>query len=179
LVSTEDHRFYSESGVDPFAIARLVFGPLTGHLDQGGSTLYQQLARMLYTPLWPGVPAEAEEVALGVKLAFSYPRAEILQWYSDVVYFGHGYYGLDEASCGYFGVPPARLTWPQAALLAGMVSAPLTDDPITHFAMARARQAHVPGQLVAVDLLTRAQADRAYRQPLHVEDGRHAVCGPR
>jgi membrane peptidoglycan carboxypeptidase len=109
----------------------------------------------------------------------SYPKAEILQLYSDVVYFGHWYYGLDEASCGYFGVPPAGLTWAQAALLAGVVSAPLTDDPITHFGMARARQAHVLAGLAATGTLTRAQADRAYRQPLHVKDGQHAGCSPR
>lgn len=179
LVATEDHRFYSEQGVDPFAIARLVFGPLTGQPGQGGSTLYQQLAKMLYAPLWPGVTAQAEQAALGIKLAISYPRAEILQLYSDIAYFGHGYYGLDEASCGYFGVPPARLTWPQAALLAGVVSAPLTGDPIRHFAMAQARQVHVLARLVATGMLTRVQADRAYRQPLHVENGQHAGCGPR
>lgn len=179
LAATEDHRFYSEQGVDPFAIARMVFGPLTSQTGQGGSTLDQQLARMLYPPGWPGVAAEAEQAALGVKLAISYPKAEILQWYSDIAYFGHGYYGLDEASCGYFGVPPARLTWPQAALLAGVVSAPSIDDPITHFAMARARQAHVLDQLVATGTLTQAQADEAYRQPLRVEDGQHPECGPR
>jgi membrane peptidoglycan carboxypeptidase len=178
LVATEDHRFYSEPGVDPFAVVRLVFGPLTGQPDQGGSTLYQQLGRMLYAPRWPGVTAEAEQVALGVKLAISYPKAEILQLYSDVAYFGHGYYGLDEASCGYFSVPPDRLTWPQAALLAGVVNAPSIDDPITHFAMARARQAHVLARLVASGVLTRIQADGAYRQPLHVADGQQPGCGP-
>jgi len=179
LVATEDHRFYSEAGIDPFATVRLVLGPLTGQPDQGGSTMYQQLARMIYPPGWPGVTAEAEQVVLGIKLAISYPKAEILQLYSEVAYFGHGYYGLDEASCGYFSVPPARLTWPQAALLAGVVSAPTIDDPITHSAVARARQAHVLARLVATGVLTRVQADRAYRQPLHVEDGEHAGCSPR
>jgi membrane peptidoglycan carboxypeptidase len=176
LVATEDHRFYSEQGIDPFAIVRVAYGSLTGQPDQGGSTLYQQLARMLYTPGGSGVAAEAEQIILGVKLAFSYPRAEILRMYADVAYFGSGYYGLDEASCGYFGVPPARLSVPQAAVLAGVMPAPSIYDPVTHFASARAREAHVLSRLVATGALTRAQADRAYRQPLHPRHGRRAGC---
>ena len=57
---------------------------------------------------------------LGAKLALCYPKSEILQIYSSVAYFGHGYCGLQAASCGYFAVAPAALTWPQAALLAGL-----------------------------------------------------------
>ena len=57
---------------------------------------------------------------VGVKLALGYPKTEILQIYSSVAHFGHGYCGLRAASCGYFAVAPAALTWPQAALLAGL-----------------------------------------------------------
>jgi membrane peptidoglycan carboxypeptidase len=168
LVATEDHRFYSEPGIDPFAIGRVILGWLTGQPDQGGSTLFQQLAKMLYTPGRSGLAAVTEQVVLGIKLAFAYPRAEILQMYADVAYFGHGYYGLAAASCGYFGKPPARLSWPQAALLAGLVQAPSADDPLAHYASARAREAHVLGRLAATGTLSPAQAARAYRQPLHL-----------
>ena len=96
--------------------------------------------------------------------------------YSDVAYFGQNHYGLDQASCGYFGVPPARLSWSQAALLAGIVSAPSAENPIAHFAVAQAREAHVLGRLVATGKLTRAQASRAYRQPLHLQHRRHPRC---
>ena len=98
--------------------------------------------------------------------------------YSEVAYFGSGYYGLDEASCGYLGVPPAGLSLPQAALLAGLMPAPSIYDPVTHFASARAREAHVLGRLVATGALTRAQADQAYRQPLRLRHGRRAGCRP-
>ena len=57
---------------------------------------------------------------VGVKLALGYPKTEILQIYSSVAHFGHGYCGLQAASCGHFAVAPAALTWPQAALLAGL-----------------------------------------------------------
>jgi membrane carboxypeptidase/penicillin-binding protein len=55
LQATEDHRFASEPGVDPFGAARVLYGVLRGRSDQGGSTLYQQLAKMLYTPAQAGL----------------------------------------------------------------------------------------------------------------------------
>lgn len=176
LVSTEDHRFYSEPGIDPFAIGRVIRGRITGQPDQGGATLYQQLAKMLYTPGRSGVLVELEQVMLGIKLELSYPKAEILQLYADVSYFGHGYYGLAQASCGYFGVTASALSWPQAAMLAGLVQAPSADNPLTHYGVARAREAHVLGRLVATGTLTQAQASQAYRQPLHLAGGSGTGC---
>src|SRR5215467_6048184 len=97
------------------AIAGVTARALLGKPGEGSSTLYQQLAKMLYVPGRSGTLAKAEQILLGVKLALSYPKAEILQMYSSVAYFGHGYYGLQAASCGYFAVAPAALTWSQAA----------------------------------------------------------------
>ena len=179
LVATEDHRFYSEPGFDPVAIGRVIAGRVTGQPDQGGATLYQQLAKMLYTPGGSGLGAQAEQVVLGIKLDLTYSKPQILRLYADVAYFGHGYYGLARASCGYFGVTPARLTWPQAALLAGLVQAPSADNPVAHFAVARAREAHVLGRLAATGTLTQAQSARAYRAPLHFVDGPGAGCAAR
>ena len=179
LVATEDHRFYSEPGIDPFAIARVISGGLTGQPDQGGSTLYQQLAKMLYTPRRTGLAAEVEQVVLGIKLDLTYSKAQILRWYADVAYFGHEYWGLASASCGYFGKPPARLSWAQASLLAGLVQAPTAYDPLAHYASARARQAHVLARLVATGTLSPAQASWAYRQPLHLVGGPATGCAAR
>ena len=179
LVATEDHRFYSEPGFDPIAIGRVIVGRLTGQPDQGGATLYQQLAKMLYTPGGSGPGAQAEQVILGIKLDLSYSKPQILRLYADVAYFGHGYFGLARASCGYFGVTPAGLTWSQAALLAGLVQAPSADNPVAHFTVARAREAHVLGRLVATGALTQAQAARAYRAPLRLVGGPGAGCTAR
>ena len=176
LVSTEDHRFYSEPGIDPFAIGRVIQGRVTGQPDQGGATLYQQLAKMLYTPGRSGVWVEVEQIMLGIKLDLSYTKAEILRLYAEVAYFGHGYYGLAAASCGYFGVTPAGLSWAQAAMLAGLVQAPSADNPLAHYSVARAREAHVLGRLAATGKLTQAQASQAYRQPLHLVAGPATGC---
>lgn len=161
LIATEDHRFGSEPGVDPYAIARVLVAGLTGGGDQGGATLYQQLAKVLFTPGKSGIPTEIEQIALAIKLKYTYSDAQILRMYSAVVYFGNGFYGLAAASCGYFGRPPAQLSWPQAAVLAGLVQAPSAYDPLEFPQLARAREQHVIGRLVATGVLMTRQAAAA------------------
>jgi membrane peptidoglycan carboxypeptidase len=167
LVATEDHRFYSEPGIDLYAVARVGRAFLQGQGIQGGATIYQQLAKMLYTGgRSDSAKIEAEQVALAVKLYWTYSRPQILRMYADVAYYGNNDYGLVNASCGYFGVRPAKMSWAQAAMLAGMVQGPSLDDPLTHPASARAREVHVIGRLVATGTLTQAQADAALAVPL-------------
>ena len=166
LIATEDHRFYGEPGIDPIAVGRVVLGWMTGGGDQGGATLYQQLAKQLYTPGQGGPAVEAEQAALAIKLKFGYSAAEILRMYSAVEYFGHGFYGLAQASCGYFGQTPAGLTWAQGALLAGLVQAPTAYDPLVHPHLARARQEHVVARLVATGRLSAAQAAGVLARPI-------------
>src|ERR1700678_2471489 len=72
LVATEDKRFYSDPGVDPLAIGRVVLAKVAGKQDQGGSTIAQQLAKMLYTQGRSGVKVELEQVTLAVKLNMTY-----------------------------------------------------------------------------------------------------------
>jgi membrane peptidoglycan carboxypeptidase len=165
LTATEDHRFGSEPGIDVYGAARALGAWLTGR-EEGGATLYQQLAKLLYTPERTSPGAKLEQVGLAIKLRFSYTSAQILQMYSGVAYFGHGFYGLQRASCGYFGRPPAMLSWPQAALLAGLVLAPSADDPRANPAGARGREVHVIRRLVATGMLTRRQAAAALALPV-------------
>lgn len=175
LVATEDHRFYSDPGVDPFALARVLVSRITGRNDQGGSTIDQQLAKNLYTDGQSSFTQLIEQVAVAVKLSFTYSHAEILRLYAEVAYYGHGYYGLQAASCGYFGVPPGRLSLVQAALLAGVVNAPSYDDPLVYPQHARARLVHVIGRMAAVGYLTKAQEAAALSAPV----GLSAVRGCR
>jgi membrane peptidoglycan carboxypeptidase len=179
LVATEDHRFYHDPGIDPIAVVRVAWGYLRGDgSQQGGATITQQLAKMLYTPDQSSFKAEAEQVALAVKLNFTYSKAQILQMYADVAYYGQNYYSLGAASCGYFGVPPADLSWPQAALMAGIVQDPSGYDPVTNPTEAHAREAHVLGRLVATGALSQAQANAALAQPLDVVPRAQALSAP-
>jgi membrane peptidoglycan carboxypeptidase len=166
LVATEDHRFYADPGVDPLALVRVAASWMTGHTDGGGSTLDQQLAKNLYTSGQSSFPQIVEQVVLAVKLNRAYSRAEILRLYAEIAYYGHGYYGLHAASCGYFGRQPGQLTAVQAAMLAGAVNAPTYDDPLVYPAHARARLVHVIDRMAAVGYLTKAQQDAALKAPL-------------
>src|SRR5438105_2148231 len=132
LIATEDHRFNTDPGIDPLAMGRVVVSWITGHKDQGGSTIDQQLAKNLYTGGHSGFTEDLEQLAVAVKLNQTYSRPQILRMYAEVAYYGHGYYGLDAASCGYFGRPADRLTLVQAALLAGVATAPPYDDPLVY-----------------------------------------------
>ncbi len=166
LVATEDHRFNSDPGVDPLAMARVVISWATGRPDQGGSTIDQQLAKNLYTGGRSGVTKDLEQMAIAVKLNQTYSRSEILRLYAEVAYYGHGYYGLQAASCGYFGRPADQLTVVQAAMLAGVVNAPTYDDPLAYPQQARNRLVHVISRMAAVGYLTKAQETAALNTPL-------------
>ena len=176
LIATEDHRFYSEPGVDPLAVARVVQAKVTNSSDQGGATIEQQLAKLLYTPGETGLSAEVKQVALAVKLNITYSKQQILDLYAEVAYYGHGFYGLEQASCGYFGHPAQDLTVNQGAMLAGVVNAPSVDDPINDPVNARARLEHVIDRMVAVGYLTKAEGQRELSTPLGLTGGHRPNC---
>ncbi len=174
LIATEDHRFYSEPGMDPLAVARVVQAKVGDGSDQGGATIEQQLAKMLYTPGQGGFKAEVKQVALAFKLNLAYSKQQILNLYAEVAYYGHGFYGLEQASCGYFGHPAKDLTVVQGAMLAGVVNAPSVDDPIKYPGNARFRLEHVIARMVAVGYLSEAQGRRVLRAPLGLSGGYNA-----
>jgi membrane carboxypeptidase/penicillin-binding protein PbpC len=181
LIATEDHRFYSEiGGIDPLALIRAAKGVISGEPDQGGATLELQLAKLLYigddSPQRNTLTGKLTEVALAVKLDSMYSKAQILRLYAEVAYYGHGYYGLQQASCGYFGRPPAGLTVTQGAMLAGVVNAPTLDDPIKNPAQAHARLAHVIERMVAVGDLTAGEGQAALAAPLALTPGHSPNC---
>ncbi len=100
----------------------------------------------------------AAQAVLGVKLDATYSKAQILQMYAQVLNFGHDFYGLHDASCGYFNTPPRNLTWSQASLLVALRGAPSNYDLDTDPQLAAQLQAHVLNRLVATGALTRTEA---------------------
>ncbi|HUN37357.1 MAG TPA: biosynthetic peptidoglycan transglycosylase [Trebonia sp.] len=183
LVATEDHRFYSSAevgGIDVLALSRAVKSVASGGPAQGGATIDVQLAKLLYvgadSPRHGTLKGDLLEVALGVKLSAMYSRPEILRLYAESAYYGNGYYGLQAASCGYFGHPPRDLTVPQGAVLAGVVNAPDFDDPITHPVQARTRLSHVISRMVSVGYLTPQQGRQALASSLALTPGHSPNC---
>ncbi len=169
VIATENSRFSSDFGVDVVSLFRTVAGRFTGSRDTGAATIEIQLAKNLYTPGRSNIVAKVEQVELAFKLDTRYTKDEILRMYLGGVYYGHGFYGLADAARGYFGTTPARLTWGQASMLAGLVQAPSAYDPYLHLDLARQRQRHVIDRLVATHVLTAAQGDAAFAEPLRLQ----------
>lgn len=183
LVATEDHRYYSRAevaGVDPLALAHEAVSRARGSHEGGGATIAIQLAKLLYvgqdSPQHGTLDGDLVEFALAIKLTSMYSKAQLLQMYAEAAYFGHHFYGLQAASCGYFGRPPSALTVTQGAMLAGVVNAPAADDPIAHPAQAHARLAHVIARMVAVRYLSPAQGRAALAAPLGLDPGHGPSC---
>ncbi|MGZ4751184.1 MAG: transglycosylase domain-containing protein [Oryzihumus sp.] len=168
LVATEDSRFWTSPGVDPQSVVRAGVATVTGNSDVGGATLEQQLAKNLWFGGRRDRAAQLQEAVLALKLDRSWSKDELLRMYLAQVYFGHGFYGLAQASHGYFGREPAQLSWAQASMLAGLVQAPSGYDPLVHLQAGRQRQRHVLDRLVSTGVLTRPEADAAFAAPLHL-----------
>ncbi len=166
VVCTEDEHFYDNVVVNVLTgVGRAALATLQTDQDPGGSTIGQQLAKQLYRR-GGGLFGTLREIGLGVKLDLAYTKRQIMRMYLNVVYYGNGYWGVVAAARGYFHTTPARLTWGEAAMLAGLLQAPSAYDPEVHYGAARARQWHVLSQLVVNHYLTRAEARAAYASPL-------------
>ncbi|MCL8209174.1 MAG: transglycosylase domain-containing protein [Actinomycetia bacterium] len=167
LVATEDRTFYTNLGISVRGIARSLWVDLsTGQFTEGGSTLTQQLVRDQLLSPEKTLRRKLAEALLSVLVTALYPKSVILTLYVNQVDLGHGFYGVDRASWGYFGRPPARLTLNQAALLAGLPQDPAALDPLRHLRAARARERVVLDSLVALHLVSPARAEAAWRSPL-------------
>jgi penicillin-binding protein 1A len=166
VVEVEDENFYRNPGIDILAGAgRAALATLQTGGDPGGSTIGQQLAKLLY-PHGGGLGGTLEEIGMAVKLSLDYSKEQILGMYLNSVYYGAGYWGDVAAAHGYFGASPRRLTWGEASMLAGLPQAPSAYDPKRHWASARLRQAHVLDQLVDNGVLSRRRAAAVFRERL-------------
>ena len=161
VIAAEDRRFYSHGGIDPIGLTRAVWQNLRSDRTQGGSTITQQLVKLLYTDGERSFARKAEEAVLAAKLERSSDKDEILERYLNVVYFGRGAYGIEAASRAYFGISASQLQIGQAALLAGLIRSPETADPAEDPTEAARRRGTVLDGLVAIGSISDAEAAAA------------------
>src|SRR6185436_6288427 len=120
-----DSNFFQHGGVDAMGIARAAWTDLrAGKVVEGASTITMQLARSLYLTRARTWSRKIEEAFVAVELEKNLSKPQILTLYLNLVNLGHGNYGVEAASLYYFGKPAARLTLPEAAMLAGIIPAP-------------------------------------------------------
>jgi penicillin-binding protein 1A len=131
FIAIEDRRFRENIGIDPIGIMRAAFeNMMVGHVVQGGSTLTQQLAKNLFLQPKRTFDRKIEEAVLALYLESRYSKDQILTLYLNRVYFGAGVYGIEAAAERFFGKRAAKLTLPEAAMLAGSVKAPAHYNPL-------------------------------------------------
>jgi penicillin-binding protein 1A len=166
VLSVEDRRFYQRGPIDPLAVLRALKDNLeAGHVVAGGSTITQQLAKMLYLRPNRTYKRKIQEAALAIWLDRHLTKNQILTSYLNNVYLGSGATGFPAAAKLYFGKQVADLDLAEAAMLAGMINAPGQDDPLHNLLAARSRAAVVLDAMVANGKIDQAAALEAKLNP--------------
>lgn len=162
IIAVEDVRFYSHEGYDLNSIARAAFVNVeAGEIEEGASTITQQLAKNLFLSQEQSFTRKAEELLLAMNIEKHFSKRKILELYLNTIYFGSNFYGISAAAEGYFGKKPIELTTAEAAMLAGLPNAPSLYSPYVNFMLAKKRQLTVIDAMVKNKALSKTDAENA------------------
>ena len=171
LIASEDTRYYWHLGVDPYGIARaIVINLRASGLEQGGSTITQQLARSLFPEVGRENTAgrKLREMFVALKLEAFYSKDEILTTYLNRVYLGINTYGFEDAAQFYFEKSAADLDLSEATALVAILPAPNAYNPIKDYDTAIALRNRVINRMLKLGMITETEADRARRSRIEV-----------
>jgi membrane peptidoglycan carboxypeptidase len=167
IVAIEDRRFYSHPGIDPLGMVRALWVNVTQqHVDQGGSTLEQQLVKRTLVPDDRSIHGKLRSIAVAWAVDQDFSKTTIIELYLNAAYYGQGAYGPAEAARVYFGTDVARLSLPQAAFLAALPQAPSIYGANPNGAAIRSRQQRVLLDMEELGYISVAQQQAADRAPL-------------
>ncbi|MDF7636854.1 PBP1A family penicillin-binding protein [Leuconostocaceae bacterium ESL0958] len=176
VLSVEDRKFYKEKGFSVSGLGRAavlyVKNRLTGShvISGGGSTITQQLVKNAYLSQEQTFSRKAKEIFLSMQVEQVYSKDQILTMYLNNAWFGHGAWGVEDASLKYFGVHAKDLSTDQAAVLAGMLSNPSGFNPIDNPDRSKARRNVVLETMVENKKLSKEQAKQYQAQPITLND---------
>lgn len=162
IIAVEDHRFKEHGAIDIISIGRAIVSNVQAkELNEGGSTITQQVAKNLYFISEKNfVYRKIAEIFLSFDLENNYSKDEILELYFNTIYFGDGYYGIKEASKGYYEKEPKDLSLYEATLLAGVPNAPSVYAPTINPDLAKSRQGKVIRSMVEYGYLSQEEANK-------------------
>lgn len=167
VVAIEDRRFYEHSGVDLEGVARaLRANASAGEIEQGGSTITQQLVKILFTDGKRTLTRKIREALLASQLSAKADKNKVLEIYLNTVYFGDGAYGAESAAHRYFGKSASSLSLAEAATLAGVIRSPSRYSPTAAPKEALKRRNLVLKEMLAQGYITEPQAASARGLPL-------------
>ena len=167
FIAAEDARFYDHPGVDAVRILGAAWSDLkAGAFVEGASTITQQLIKLTHLDSRKELSRKVDEAILAVQLERIYGKDQILEMYLNTVYFGGGYYGLETAARGYFGVSAAELSLDEAALLAGVLKSPARFAPHLRPEASVGRRGVILHLMAQYGMISEEECDEAAARPL-------------
>lgn len=165
IIATEDNQFYEHKGANFVAMFQgVIIDPLRGRGIRGGSGLTQQLAKLMFTDSAFSVQRKLIELWYAFQLEKKYSKEEILELYFNLIYFGHGQYGIQAASEFYFNKPAKDLSLGEASFLAGLPQAPSRYSPIINYKSAQARHRVVLDAMVKSSFISKETAINTFTE---------------
>lgn len=159
VISVEDHRFYDHGPIDVIALGRAIFTNVKNReLQEGGSTITQQVAKNLILSQEKSWVRKVAEIFAAYDLEKNYSKNEIFELYVNTAYFGDGYYGIYDASQGYYQKDPKDLSLDESSMLAGITNAPSVYSPSVNPNLAKKRQYHVINKMLEYGYITKDEA---------------------
>jgi monofunctional glycosyltransferase len=169
VIATEDRRFSWDPGIDPIGIIRSVGVDLVkNQYAQGGSTITQQVVDNTFLERNKSLTYKIKQTIYAIGIYDTFQKQDVFEMYANIIYFGHGAYGLVNASETYFGKKPSELNAGELTMLAGIPNSPNQFDPLNDFAASRKRQAEVVHNMVNVGYLTEQEAERVLKEPIRL-----------
>jgi len=171
IIAIEDTKFYVHHGIDFWGIGRaMVNNIMKGDLlDQGASTITQQLARNAFLTLDKNYLRKIQEAYLAIQFERLYTKSEILEMYLNEIFLGHSAYGVETASLQYFGKSVDELTLAESALIAGLPQSPNNYSPLRNPELAIKRRNVVLDRMYELDYITKAERDQAKNAELNLD----------
>lgn len=170
MVASEDRRFYQHHGVDLYGVLRAMVQLVLRRQIQGGSTLTQQLVKnVILKDQSQNFHRKIKEMVVAQSLEKKFTKQQILEFYLNDVYLGHGCYGIGSAARYYFSKPQSRLNYSEAALLIGIPNNQILYDPVTHPQTARNRRNTILYTWKQQKLISAAQFAKYSQQPLNLK----------
>ncbi|WP_163098809.1 transglycosylase domain-containing protein [Peribacillus alkalitolerans] len=158
FITTEDQHFFEHKGVDALAITRAILvNSQNQALEQGGSTITQQLARNLFLNHEKTYNRKLSELLYSYQLEWNLSKEEILELYLNAIYFQNGAYGIEAASQKYFNKSVSKLSKAEMAFIAAIPNNPNLYNPIKHFEATKERQERLLEQMLTAGKLKHSQ----------------------
>lgn len=161
IIAVEDHRYYDHGAIDIIGLGRALFTNIkNGEMQEGGSTITQQVAKNLYFIEEDNVfRRKIAEMFMAIDIENNYDKDDILEMYINTIYFGDGYYGIKEACAGYLNKEPKDMTLAESTMMAGVPNAPSVYAPTANKELCKQRQNKVISSMVEYGYISQEEAD--------------------